>query len=86
MSDPTPEQEVGIWRQVTGLDVTAVRRLPVDPNHQCGTTIDGVALEPCDRVQLQIGGMWDDERGLERELHSTGVYTVTTSETGWALA
>lgn len=81
-----PETEVGIWAQITGLDVTAVRHKPpliVNDDSSVSvfsvsTTIDGHETIPCDLVELQIGGVWDDERGIERELGGNGSYTVTS--------
>lgn len=93
----TPEEtEVGIWRQITGLDVTAVRHKPATEINADGTitatsvwretTIDGMQCVPCDRVELQIGGIWDDERGIERVLEPNGgVYTMTCDTTSLTL-
>jgi hypothetical protein len=64
--------DVATWRQITGLNVTAVRRLPTD-QAAIGVTVDGVAVQPSDRIELQIDGEWSPAA-------ENGVYTVTTGE------
>lgn len=91
MSELTEEQEVGIWRQVTGLNVTAVRHKPPSTINADGsisvvsvwreTTADGMQLVPSDRVELQIDGKWPEQEPEQLN----GVYTVTAGTTSLTL-
>jgi hypothetical protein len=68
------ETEVRSWAQLTGLNVTAVRRSENTDQPPC--LIDGQAVEYGDRIELQIDGKWPEK---------TGVYTVTSGSTKLAI-